>query len=285
MDINCLKEDVVKKIVNYFNKKDIHYDKNDVTFDNILRLWLENCDKRVSIKPHKVLFSKELQNKIDSNELNVAIKELIYKFKNKFEAGENINPYLSRNTLTNNVDYLLNIWRIHHLHLIDDNVESKHLSARSGEYLLFINDVDTVYFLDQTKHLKKEEFASRNFLKILKNNNWLNLVNISPAKNIVSLQHEINSDEEIYNLWKANINLVAFKIGDDIYQTSNAVTMASTNLMIQQEIMKLNKKLQQLSSRDDLSYSITEIDENRMEFNIFIYAGDAIVSEINMQGE
>lgn len=83
--------------------------RKDTSFDNILQLWMGNCDKRITIKPYKVLFSKELQNKIDSNELDENIKELIYKFKDKFESGENINPYLSRNTLTNNVDYLLNI--------------------------------------------------------------------------------------------------------------------------------------------------------------------------------
>ena len=285
MDINCLKEEIVKKIVEYFNKKGICYNEDDTSFNKILQLWLENCDKRIPIKPHKVLFSKELQNKIYANELNDDIKELIYKFKDKFEAGENINPYLSRNTLTNNVDYLLNLWRIHHLHLIDDNVENKQLSSRSGEYLLFINDIDTVYFLDQTKHLKKEEFASKKFLEILKNNNWLGLVNISPAKDIISLSCEFNSDEEIYNLWKSNINLVAFKIGNDFYQTTNATTRASTNLKVQQEVMKLNKKLQQLSGRKDLSYSITEIDEDKMEFNIFIYKENTTMCEINIQGE
>ena len=164
---------------------------------------------------------------------------------------------------------MLNIWRIHHLHLSDDEVTLNKMSTRSDKYILFIIVDDIVYFLEQTKHLNGEEFASKYFLEILKNNNLLEKVGITAANRIVDIGYEVKNDYELYNLWKSNMNIIAFKIGNIIYQNINTTTLSGNNTIFVSHICDLNKYLFKKSNDKETMYDHVEFDEDKLK--IYVY--------------
>ena len=270
MDIKKLENDLINTIKKYLNKNNIKYDNSIASLNDFLLIWLEICNKRIINKPRSVIYSKELSKKIINGEIDEETKNLIEKFKLKFANGENINPYLSKNiSNAKSIDYLLNIWRIHHLHLIDDEVTSNKMSKRSNKYILFIIVDDTVYFLEQTKHLNSEEFASKYFLEILKNNNLLEKVGITVANRIVDIEYEVKNDYELYNLWKSNMNITAFKIGNTIYQNINTTTLSGNNSLFVLQMCDLNKYLFKKSNDKEIMYDHIEFDEYNLK--IYIY--------------
>lgn len=269
MDIKKLESDICSTILNFFNDNDIKYNETNITFDNMLQEWFNICDKFVSIKQRKVFFSKELQEKINSHSIDDETIRLINLMKDKFEQGHNINPYLSKNISNSTVvDKLLTMWRIHHLHLTDEM--DGRMAKRSDKYILFLIGNNSVYFLDQTKHLNGKEFASRIFLSILKNNNWLNMVGIQEMSDVQSINYEISSDEELYNAWKGNINFNLFKIDDQIYCNINGLTMAGTSLDHRLKLNDFNKYLYNCSKNPNIEYLHCEIDKEFMQLKIHI---------------
>lgn len=282
MNIEKMKEDIVLKIKTYFSDNNILSNSN--SFDDYISDWLDICDKKIISKKRKVFYSKELQHKIDTNEIDDKTKSLIECFKQKFENGEDISPFLSKNIKNvTTIDKLLTIWRIHHLHLTDQlNGE---MSDRSDKYLLFILFQDNIYFLDQTKHLSKSEFASRYLLEILANNNWLHFVSIFNSPDVVSTSYEITSDEELYNFWKTNINYCTFKIGNAFYTNINGLTLAGTSLQNQLLICDLNRALYRASQSNEIIYNRTELDSKTLKITIYCFYNGNEVEWINIGGD
>ncbi|MBQ6979898.1 MAG: hypothetical protein IJQ07_04575 [Clostridia bacterium] len=282
MDVEKMKQDITSKIQNYFCKNNIQFDGN--SFEDYIQEWMDICDKRIIAKKRKVIFSKELQNKIDNNLIDDETKRLIEFFKSKFENGENISPYLSKNIKNaTSIDYLLTIWRIHHLHLIEEL--DGEMSKRSDKYILFVINQDNVYFLDQTKHLSGSEFASRYLLEILANNNWLHFVSIFESPEVISTNCEITSDEAMYKLWKSNINSCVFKIGNAFYTNINGLTMAGTSLQNQLHICNLNKALYSASQSNEMVYSRTELDSEILSLTIYCNRDGKEVKWITIEGD
>lgn len=266
VNIDDMKIEIISKIRDYFDNKKINY--KDGNFETYINQWLDISDKVIVPKKRNVIYSKELEEKIKNNKINEETIELIKKFKLKFEVGEDICQYLSKNiTDSSCIDNLLTIWRIHHLHLTDELKEN--FSKRSDKYILFLIHNDIVYFLDQTKHLAKEEFASKYFIELLANNNWLHFVSIYPAQNVVSTNYEINSDAEMYKLWTTNVNCSTFKIGDSYYTNLNGKTCGGTSLQNQNCIIELNKFLFKLSESSQASFIGCEINSNLMQLAIY----------------
>ncbi len=282
MNVINMKRDVTLKIREYFIQNNIKFNAN--TFEDYICEWMDICDKRVIAKKRKVIFSKELQRKIDNNEINDETKQLINVFKLKFENGDNIMPYLSTNIKNaTTIDYLLTMWRIHHLHLT--NKLKDDMSERSDKYILFTIHDDNVYFLDQTKHLAKSEFASRYLLELLDNNNWLHFVSIFKSPQILSVEYEITSDDELYRIWKSNLNHSVYKIGDSFYTNINGLTFAGTSLQNQLCICDLNKAIFRVSQLEQISYSRSEIDGEKMRLSIYYFYKNEEHEWIRIEGE
>jgi len=286
MDIKNLENDLIFTIKNYLDNNNIKYKKSITSLNDYVLTWFEICNKRIISKPRKVIYSKELSEKINSNKIDEKTKNLIEKFKNKFIVGENINPYLSKNiSKVRSIDYLLNVWRIHHLHLTDDSVVLNQMSERSDKYILFIIYDDIVFFLDQTKHLTGKEFASKHFLEILKNNNLLEKVGITVAERIININYEVENDDELYKLWKGNINLITFKINNTIYQNINATTLSSNNFLSMQQVCNLNKCLFNQIKDKELVYDHIEFDEDKLKINIYCKKNEKIFLMMTIDGE
>ena len=282
MNIKKMKDDIVLKIKTYFSDNNILSNSN--SFDDYISDWLDICDKKIISKKRKVFYSKELQHKIDTNEIDDKTKSLIECFKQKFENGEDISPFLSKNIKNvTTIDKLLTIWRIHHLHFTDQlNGE---MSKRSDKYILFVINQDNAYFLDQTKHLSGSEFASRYLLEILANNNWLHFVSIIDSPEVISTRYEITSDEEMYKFWKSNINYCVFKIGNAFYTNINGLTMAGTSLQNRLHICNLNKALYSASQSNEIIYSRTELDSKTLKITIYSCYNENEVEWITIGGD
>lgn len=283
-DISQLKVKIVEIIKGYFDISKISYNKSDSSFNAMLCNWLNVCDKRIAPLPRHVQYTKELAKKISSKELDENTIKNIEKFKARFQNGEDINSYLSNNINNTSFDKLLTMWRIHHLHLTDDVALPNKMSKRSDKYLLFIIFNDVVYFLDQTPHLHKETFASRSFLQILKNNDLLEYVGIYPSENIVEINEEVKSDQELYKLWTSHINLCVFKIENQIFQTCNGQTLLGTNLNHQLTICNINKILNSEIVKSFNKFCV-EFDENLMQLNVYVLSGNEEKLILSIKGD
>lgn len=282
MNVEIMKQDVVSKILECFNENGIESRGNN--FEDCILQWMDICDKRIAAKKRKVVFSKELQEKINNNSIDSETIRLINVFKSKFEEGNDICPYLSKNIKKpTSIDYLLTIWRIHHLHLNEKIVGD--MCERSDKYILFMIHNEVVYFLDLTKHLSGKEFASRYLLNILENNNWLDYVSIYRSSEIKNVSYEITSDEEMFNFWKSNINYFVYKLGESYYTNINGLTCAGTSLNNQLNICNLNKSLFRASQNDSISYSRTKIDIKMLKLTIYIFANNKEQAWITIEGE
>lgn len=124
--------------------------------------------------------------------------------KAKFEAGEDVNLFLSKGVyrLVDH-DYLLNDWGIHHLHHNDQKKASgDYFNLRSGQLLFVHTTADHLYFIDIHPHNEHCVFAQKDLLRAVRNN-WPDLnrkflvreeeMEISPQfneKDTVTMRHK-----------------------------------------------------------------------------------------------
>ena len=89
---------------------------------------------------------------------------------------------------------------------------------RSNILLFFIVDNQDVYFLDVRKHPKGAGFITLEVLYIVYNNRWMEKIGARKVEGIIDLQPEIDSNEELYKLYKNGINYNILKFGNEVYR-------------------------------------------------------------------
>ena len=254
-----IKEEIRQKIIDFLKSHNIQCDEEMNYTDSLIKL-LDLNVKWIPTQKRSVLYSEELQNKMDGV-LSQDTVELIRFFEKEFVDGKNINSHLSRNIfVSKNYDKLLNHWNIHHLHLKKDEATSDEgmRNNRSSTYLLFLVDSENVYFLDCVPHLQGDEFADLNFIEIIFNNGWLDVVPLIKLENVVELGVDIRNKEEIYALWKNNINISAYRFGDAFYSVGKGVSRAGNRLPVTLIKCELEKILFNLSQ--DPSFSLISVE-------------------------
>lgn len=253
-----LQEEIRIKVLGFLNthgfqcSEETDYTKVLLTLFDLNRKWIPS-------KRRTVVYSKELKDKI-KNSLSNDIVDLIRFFEAKFSEGENINNHLSRNIfLSEKYDKLLNQWNVHHLHLCKDEAKSdfEMRSNRSDMYLLLLVDSEKVYFLDCIPHLKGDEFADLNFIEIVFNNKWLDVVPLIKMDHVVNLEFAVRNKEDIYKFWEHNINVTAFEFENEYYSVGNGVTLLGNNLLDVRTVCDLNRFL--LKYSQDKAFSVSEI--------------------------
>ncbi len=253
-----LQEEIRIKVLGFLNthgfqcSEEADYTKVLLTLFDLNRKWIPS-------KRRTVVYSKELKDKIENNFSN-DIVDLIRFFEVKFSEGENINNHLSRNIfLFEKYDKLLNQWNVHHLHLCKDEAKSdfEMRSNRSDMYLLFLVDSEKAYFLDCFPHLKGDEFADLNFIEIVFNNKWLDVVPLIKMDHVVNLEFAVRNKEDIYQFWEHNVNVTAFEFENEYYSVGNGVTLSGNNLSDMRTVCDLNKIL--LKYSQDETFSVSEI--------------------------
>lgn len=124
--------------------------------------------KIIQRRVRAVEFSAGLNAKADSLKVGGVLRII----ERRFKEGGDVNPFLSKGAFRpEDHDYLLNDWRIHHLHL---NAAKKHprdyFNARAP-WLLFVHVTnETAFFIDIRSHSENYVFAQRDLLRIVRDN-------------------------------------------------------------------------------------------------------------------
>ncbi|MGB7402655.1 MAG: hypothetical protein WA916_08740 [Arcobacter sp.] len=181
--------------------------------------------------PRKVFISKEL--KFNPHYKNRAYKKGIDKIINKFEKGENLTPFLSKQTVFNpykenstskdtDKDNFLNSFNIHHVHIdsrYEDNLTSNvRFVKRNNELLFLMIYKENVYLIDIDEH----NFGNTDLIKIIANN-WPFIIEPFEMKGILGLSNESLASENVSKLIQHGIN-TSVKINNKYYAFSQITT-------------------------------------------------------------
>lgn len=253
-DLGKEKKEIAKRI-NKISKKD----EEEVVVDEIFSMriislcnWIQ---KIVPVVPRKVHFSKYLLKRMAGNIKGDIINQ-INIFKKKFELGEDINSNLSKGIFkSNSWDYALNIWNIRHLHLSESvEVNKSAMTANRSDYLLFFVLIeDDVYFIDVRKHPKRAGFTSFEFLEILDESNWLNLIEFQEVKDVINVKLVIEKDEDIYNLTKLGINIL-YKVNGKYCINVMGITSVGSKSEHTFFFFEIRKKINRLLEETEIEY-------------------------------
>ena len=101
---------------------------------------------------------------------------------------------------------------------------------RSNILLFFIVDNQDVYFLDVRKHPKGAGFITLEVLYIVYNNRWMEKIGARKVEGIIDLQPEIDSNEELYKLYKLEKVRYTNTLASSSRITVNSLPVASFNV-------------------------------------------------------
>lgn len=240
-------------------------DKNDF---GIILEYLNFKEKLITPLPRTVIFSKELNTKINNKIFISETKELIYYFKDLFEKGSDINNHLSKSIFSGiQQDILFNNWNIKHIHLNKKEANSKEeMGENRGDFLLFCIIIEKyVFFLDVREHPHGAGFTSYSFLEIISNNGWMQYIGFSELNDIIDITFKVTNDSDIYKLYNAHVNII-FKLGNKFFIHVNGVRSSGDkgkNVDRASEII-LHIKNKCDNFPDDTEYKVNFLEEKNL---------------------
>ena len=238
--------------------------------NNILLEYFSISGKLILPKRRKVIYSKELQDKIDNNTFTDAtdsvvsteeaakIKDLISYFDQLIQNGSDITSHLSKGIYdADSPDRLLYTWNVKHIHLNKQEASNKveMRNNRSGWLLFVMIDDEECDFLDVVAHPHGSGFSSYHFLEIIHNNAWMEKAGFEAVKQGITPQFVVNDTDTLYKLYKANIN-IPFEFEGTVYFPSvRGLTTAGTNINDTLSFNQWKRRLQSgLKGREYISY-------------------------------
>ena len=136
-----------------------------------LQRWMDYRLRHIALKPRRV--EKSLRFPLQN--LPEEVTRALSALEARFENGEDVNPYLSKTTINNDVsankqqrrtDGLWADWRIHHLHLTTAPVAPNERFSKRSDWLLFVMVwEDVVAFIDVRSHNEKDLWTQDELLK------------------------------------------------------------------------------------------------------------------------
>jgi len=156
---------------------------------------------------YTIKYSDEFTNTIESltKEQLSGVKEIEQRLRNK----ESITGFLS-NTLFSpihkDIDTLLKNWNIHHAHLSEN---------RSSSLLFFIQEQETIYFIDVLEHPKCNDWFKRHLLKVLASN-WPWLLREAPG--VTKVIKPLN-DKDVHR--ESSDKFILLELGDSVVMPTN----------------------------------------------------------------
>lgn len=264
-----MKKHMMEAIKGYFSSNGIKYNSN-ANLTELLADYLENTSKLITCKKRKVYESQYLQNKLQGEFADY--RDVVTKFCNKFENGEDISGHLSRKIYDSTFyDKLLSSWGIYHVHLNEKEAHTNtEMKDNRAEVLLFIRvEGDNVYFIDVQKHSQKYVFSNFNLLEVLVDE-WEYLMEPLEIKGIVpgSLQPKITCDKEINMLRKINVN-PAFEIKGKAYMPGLGVTCAGSSVSSMIRAQRIVKSITNIKH-----VQLFQLTPNRDTLGVYKLIGD-----------
>jgi len=260
-------ESIVDSLKKHMKNFEIKFseDKNDF---GIILEYLNFKEKLITPLPRTVIFSKELNTKINNKIFISETKELIYYFKDLFEKGSDINNHLSKSIFSGiQQDILFNNWNIKHIHLNKKEANSKEeMGENRGDFLLFCIIIEKyVFFLDVREHPHGAGFTSYSFLEIISNNGWMQYIGFSELNDIIDITFKVTNDSDIYKLYNAHVNII-FKLGNKFFIHVNGVRSSGDkgkNVDRASEII-LHIKNKCDNFPDDTEYKVNFLEEKNL---------------------
>lgn len=199
-----------------------------------------------------VHYSKELLNKIQSNELAEKHIKILREYAEAFSLGKDMNIFLSNNIKdTRKPDFLLYTWHLYHLHMSGKFVEgAKQMkNNRSDTQLLCIVNLSDVYFVDVISHpVKPEDYFNMQILEIIENNGWMEKIDFYEAKDMIqgSMEPKITKNEDIFKFYsKHGINIM-FEINNKGYVPLSSMMSNRRPWEVSQEMIKIDNEIRKL---------------------------------------
>ena len=206
-------------------KHHLKYNPND---EQPIRRWISYVARLIEPKERFTYFSKGFWTRIPKECIPA-----VHLIADKFEYGENVNPYLSTSLMYNNVaekkgrrtDLLWADWKIHHFHLTTSILNEKEAFSQRSKYLLFayVED-DCVCFLDVKHHKGENVFSDPVFIKQLVES-WPELAK-AHAFNGIHVEDGWNA-EEIATLRKSGLTPLT-PINGKVYMMGLGISTAGT---------------------------------------------------------
>lgn len=135
-----------------------------------LHRWMDYRLRHIALTPRRVEKSSRFPIQGLPDEISRALSILETKFKD----GEDLNPYLSKTTINNDVssnrqklrtDGLWADWRIHHLHLTTAPIAPNERFSKRSDWLLFVMIFDDVVaFIDVRGHGEEDIWTQSDLL-------------------------------------------------------------------------------------------------------------------------
>jgi len=217
--------------------------------ENLLTKWLEFRMRFVEPPvPRTVHMSAQINislNKLGDSDKERDAQDMLYRLKGRFEHGESVTPWLSKNILSNTPDQMLIQYGLHHFHLSSD-IRKDGFSGRS-DYLLFAHISETdAYFVDIRSHKHHEglRWVEQNLTRIICEN-WPLLL-----REISGVTQEPITDHQKKELWRKNINVPAECDGKSyIIGTCFGQFLDGTSIHLSIESKNLLRNLKDFQSR------------------------------------
>ena len=190
----------LKKDFFFLLKKEFHSFgieiETSIPLDEIPFLYYNFIKRRITPKPREILKANDFSCPIG---LLAGLENLA----NKIIAGDNLTPHLSKRVSKNleSVDYLLNDWNIHHMHL-GTNIYNGFVERTDPVLFCMVTD-SIIYFISMKCH---GEWSDISLLKTVYSN-WPELIEPHILSGVVSTIHK-PTDEDICKLRKGNVNTI-----------------------------------------------------------------------------
>ena len=206
------------------------------------------------------------------------------KIENTIAAGDDLTAYLSKDIMElKNVDVMLNLWGVHHLHL-GDKVEPKGKNSRSirrTQSLLFCYLTETdAYFIGVMDH---DSFGSQIVIDIV-HENWPVLIDGFRIPD-VELYPPLSA-EQIFDLTRAGYSTLTTTRDRTVYMPPGGGVMWSGDNAL--DIRKTNRLLSRLHDMQTSIIQFIEIVEDRsvrpyampIELRLCVLDGEYCVEDV-----
>lgn len=164
---------------------------------NILYEYFNMLKRIISIRPRRVVYSKEFQCPEE-------YKPALLEFEDNARKGKNLNKYQSdKITRPEESDDLLNDWNIVHFHLSRRFRDDGFVKRSNYQIFAWITD-DCIYMIQVYPHKADFLYCKKELLNIVERN-WPNLLEPYRLKDICSLNEQFD-DEQYEQIREAHIS-------------------------------------------------------------------------------
>lgn len=219
--------------------------------DMAMYRWMDYRLRHISQEPRLIKKS----SRFPVSNLPAKINDALSAIEARFASGEDVNPYLSKTTIRNDVssskkqrrtDGLWADWRIHHLHLTNIPIAPGERFSERSDWLLFVMVYeDAVAFIDVRSHNERDLWTQDDLLKEFIDS-WPEQAEPYRVKGMRVVSGPKSSDD-IKQLRNAGITTVVEHNGEHYFGPGGGVTSAVTSTVVTRACIDVLRNTRQLA--------------------------------------